>query len=70
MVAYRKLLSILIAQTTVGVVGFHYAMYGKPTHEYWWTDYGLLIFSTYMFIAFILGWTIYLSGTSYFPEHR
>lgn len=69
-IEHRKLLSTVVVLMTIGVVGSHYFMFGKPLHDYWWTDYGLLIFGAYVFIAFMLGWTIHLPGTSYFPEHR
>lgn len=66
----RRLLSAVIVLVTVGMIGVHYFVFGKLAHEYWWVEYVLLIFSVYIFLAFMHGWTIYIPGTAYLPEHR
>ncbi len=60
MVGYEKIVSIIFAAITIGLLIAHYVTSETRTGISIWLQYGMLLFSAYILIAWFLNWTIVL----------
>ena len=67
MIENRSLIAGVITLLSVGLIVFHFSAFGKPAQDYWWVEYGLLVYSTYIIVAYVFNWTIHVAYTSYPP---